>query len=583
MLKELRVHNLGPIEEATILGDHPVTLILGPNESGKSTLLEALSVLYFGTRGDVPVAGNAALTKSGTKGWKVEAILPTGEILTATRSQRPTREVLAKHFGDPRVFAALCQVEAFLDMKPAERKQLIADLSASDTLAFADELEGEGVDATIVTAVRNGNLRRAHTLATDLRRAVDRTIASVKGLADAEVEDTEVETKKGTLKISTVPLETVEDGIQRLSKRRDEIRTALYAVEAWERTNRDAQAAQEELDDLKAEAGFESGDRSRLTLLETDTAKLRRDNGQAQAEIRAASELDQELEALLKAGGNCPTCTSAIEKNGPAWDAIQDTRRRCAKEINQGQARCKENAAKLEADEEEIRKLRERRAKAEQAETFRARLEKKVAEADAGEKPAVPPGDVEKLGVEIQRLQGMRDARRTYDTRMKDKRRAQKSAQAKSPEREKLAALEKRLDPSAIGDEEAILTEINGHLANTCGKLGVPVVLNDGYELTIHGRAPGLASDSARLRAGFGVACALSILGGVGLAFLDRFEALDDDNRKRVLGLLKGLAEDGLLGMVLIGVVKKNPVKVGNVPWLASVAIEDGTSRYLEA
>jgi len=582
MLKELRVQNLGPIEEATILGDKPVTLILGPNESGKTTLLEALSVLYFGTRGNVPVSGNAALTRSGSKGWKVEAVLDDGEILTATRSQRPTRETLAKHLGDPRVFKALCQVEAFLDLSPFDRKQLIADLAASDTLALADELEADGIDGIIVKAVRHGNLRRAHGLATDMRRAIDRTINGLKALAEEDVEDTEVQTKKGSLKISTVPLETVEEGIARLTKRRDEIRSAAYDLEAWERINRDAKEAQAELDDLKATASWDGGDDGRLRELETTTHRLRRDNAQAQAEIRAASELDQKLAELAKTGGDCPTCLAPL-KNKAAQEALKKARGECANTINQGQALCKENAAKLEADEEEIQTLRSRKAQYEQAQTYRSRLERKVAELSTAEKPEVPKGDVEKLVAEIQRLQGMRDARRAYDVRVHDRERARKVVASKTPERDRFVALEKRLDPSAIGDEESVLTEINGHLANTCGKLGVPVVLNDGYELSIHGRAPGLASDSARLRAGFGVACALSILGGVGLAFLDRFEALDDQNRKRVLGLLKGLTEDGLLSLVLIGVVKQNPVKVGNVPWLASMTIEDGTASYLEA
>lgn len=580
MLKELRVTNLGPIAEATLSGENPVTLILGPNESGKSTMLEALSVLYFGTRGAVPVAGNMALTKSGTKGWKVEAVLADGEILTATRSQRPKREVLAKHLGDPRVFSALCNVEDFLTMTSGDRKQLLADLAASDTLALADDLKSRGVDPAIVAAVRDGKMKRAHALATDLRRAEDRKINALADLAESEVEDTEIETKKGALKISTVPLATVEGGIERLAKRLYEIRQASSKLETYERTERDANVAKEELADLMAEVDWSAGDRSRLEELRGEMRTLRAESGKHTIQIGAASELDAQLEILQNTAGDCPTCRAPMNSAG-AIEALKDARKAAGKTINHGKGVCKRNSETLAPMEEEATELLKREQRAGELNQTRTRLKAKI-EALSGDAPVMPKGDADALSAEIGRLQAMRDARKEYDTRIKDQTRALKVVESLTPLRDKLALLEKELDPSAIGDEEAILTEINGHLARTCGKLGVPTVLNDGYELSIHGRHPDLASDSARLRAGFGVACALSILGGVGLAFLDRFEALDDDNRKRVLGLLKGLHDEGLLGMVLIGVVKKNPVKVGNVPWLASVSLADGTATYLE-
>lgn len=581
MLKELRVLNLGPVEQACITSEAPVTLILGPNECGKSTVLDALSVLYFGTRGNLAVAANAALTRAGAKGWKVEAIFDDGQILSATRSQRPKREELVTRFGDPRVFAALSEVEAFLDMDPPQRKQLLADLAASDTLGLAEDLQKRGVDEGIVKAVLAGNMRRAHTLATDLRRAEDRAIRQFSGLAEGKVEDTEVETKKGSLRISTVPLETVEDGIRRLSQRRDAIRSAGFKVEAYERAQRDAAAASEELAELTAEADWTAGDRSRVLELDEALSSLRTASGNAQIDIGNASRLDKELETLQATEGNCPTCKAPMNSKA-AIAALADARASCAKRINDGQRLCKGNAEDLQPLEEERAALMKRKGEADTLSVTRARLEEKCRSASDVEEPEVPAGDVEKLSEEIARLQHMRDVRKEYDIHVRTQEQAQERVKKLAPKRDVLAALEKELDPSAIGDEEAILTEINGHLARTCGKLGVPVVLNDGYDISIHGRAPGLASDSARLRAGFGVACALSILSGVGLAFLDRFEALDDNNRKRVLGLLKGLVDDGLLSMVLIGAVKQTPVKVGNVPWLASVSIKNGIATYLE-
>jgi DNA repair exonuclease SbcCD ATPase subunit len=581
MLKEIRVRDLGPIKTAIINTEAPVTLILGPNESGKTTLIEALMVLYFGTRGDVSVAGNAALTHAGAKGWKVEAVFDDGEILSTTRATRATRTDLAKRLGDPRVFQALCHVKTFLEMKPAERKQLVADLSAGDTLELANKLELRNVDSAIVKAVRDGNTKRAHTLAVEERRALDRKLNALVEVAEAAVVDTEITTKKGSMKISEVPLATVDDGLLRLRKRRDEIGASAIHIEQYERAQWEAAAAQADLDELTAEASWGGGDSARLLEIQKELTELRTLSGLAAAEIRAASELQTRLEALAETGGDCPTCLAPL-KSLTAQAAIKDARDECSARVSRAKKVQKANADAADPLKQEEAELGKRKNMVERLSTTRARLEAKVKDADVAE-PEVPKGDLGKLDEEITRLVAMRDARRAYDALTTQGERAQKQVEHTRPARDKAAALVDELDPSVVSDESAILTEINGHLARTCGKLGVPVVLNDGYDLSIHGRQVGLASDSARLRAGFGVACALSVLSGSGLAFLDRFEALDEDNRKRVLGLLKGLTDDGLLSMVLIGAVKKDPVKVGNVPWLASVGLKNGTATYLGA
>lgn len=582
MLKSLYVKNLGPIEEATLDGSIPVNLLLGPNESGKTTLCEALEVLYFGTRGGIEVKSNAALVHAGAKGFKVEATFDDDTVFTATRSKRPLREDLAKRLGDPRVFAAISKAGVFLTMKPADRKQLLADLAASDTLALADALEERGVDASIVKAVRAGNMRRAHSLATDLRRAEDRKINAVEAIANTEVVDTEVKTKKGALAISGIPLETIETGLDRLSKRRDEIKSASYRVEAHERIIRDMDAAREELADLQAEAAWSEGDDSTYMALGRELDDSRAACMEAATVIKTASVLDEELRVLLEAGGACPTCHGDLG-TAKAKKAMESVRNACAGRMGDTRKIQTEGAAKSHKLEERRKEMLGRKQEAVALTATRARLEQKIEVGEASEKPDVPAGDLTKLGSEISRLMVMRDARRDFDTKMRDKATAVERLGELTGPRDEYAKLEKELDPSAIADEKALVTDFNGHLARTCGKLGVPVVLNDGYDLSIHGRPVGLAARSAALRAGFGVACALSVLSGVGYAVLDDFEALDDDNRKRVLGLLKGLTDDGLLSWVLIAAVKKDPKAGANVPWLSWISVADGTATYLEA
>ena len=581
MIKRLSVRALGPIESADLNGDAPVTLVLGPNEAGKSTLLEALQVLYFGTRGDVAVKENAVLTRAGAKGWSIEAEWDDGTVLRATRSQRPLQaEILAK-LGDPRVFRALGHLDSFLAATPAERKALLADLAAQDTAELAERARHAGASADVLAALASGNVKRAQALVTEQRREKVRAFKALEALAGEEVPCPEVETKQGFLAIDRIALEQIEPGIARLSKRRDEIRAAVLAAARWDRESEDVRAAQAELEDLDAEAIWADGDEAALLSKQRELEGYRAASTAAHHEIAVAVGQENALESLMESAGPCPTCQAPLG-NIAAQTAIKAARSECVKRIDKLRKVQQEALDAARPIEQAMKEMRDRRQRAAALATVKARLEERIARMESvGEKPSIPAGDVEELSVEISRLNRMRDLRREWETRTSDKQRAKARLEELARPTRALAELEAMLDPTAIADEGALLTEINGHLARTCGKLGVPVVLNDGYELSIHGRPAGLASDSARIRAGFGVACALAVLSGVGMAFLDRFESLDDTNRKAVLGLLKGLVDDGLLEWVLIAAVKENPVKVGNVPWLASVTVKGGTATYL--
>ena len=186
------------------------------------------------------------------------------------------------------------------------------------------------------------------------------------------------------------------------------------------------------------------------------------------------------------------------------------------------------------------------------------------------------------LDAELTRVGRMRDLRRDYELEMRNREIASDRIPDLKERVQKYQEIQDLCDPSAMADEADVLKQLNGLLVQTTEKVGALVVLDAAYGVSIQGRHPALASDSVRLRAGFGVSCALAVISCTGIALLDRFESLDAANRKAALGMVKGLVDDGLLSTVLIAAVKDEPKRGANVPWLAWVKVADGTAEYMD-
>ncbi len=584
MLARLHVSNLGPIREAVLDDRCPVTLLLGPNESGKSTLLEALHVLYFGSRGGLAVGDNKALTSDGAKGWSIDATVGD-DTLSATRSKRPLQEECKRVLGDPRMFRALTYLGSFLEAEPADRKALLADLHATDTGALVAKLEELKAPAPIIDAVRAGKMKRAHTAAVEARRSAGRMLREYKTLAEQEVPDLEVETKQGTLTVSQLPLPTIEGSIQRLRSRRDTIIKGQAAGRQHATVVAAGEKARADLDALEAESSWASGDEHRLAECQREIETWREQAATATGEISAASKADLALKELVKALSPgevvpCPTCGRPLDEES-AKEALTAMHLEASGIINRAR-KVQESASEATRTlAEERAALAKRKAAADAHRVYRRKLEELV---QAGEDAAPPEETGETsadLDGEISRVGKMRDMRRDYEQAIRAKDGAADRIAETQAKVDGFAQIEHLCDPSAMANEADVLEQLNGLLERTTGKLGAPVVVSPGYEVTVQGRHVALAADSVKIRAGFGVACALSVISGVGLALLDRFESLDDDNRKRALGMVKGLVDDGLLSTVLIGAVKVNPTRGADVPWLAWVKVEDGTAIYL--
>lgn len=575
----LEVKDLGPIREATVDDRAPVTILLGPNESGKTTLLEALGVLYFGTRAGLDVKDNAKLVREGAQGWTVAAVID-GQTLRATRSQRPLREECERALGDPRVFRALLDVGSFLESRPMERKSLLADLTAYDTMGLAQRLQGLGAAESVVQDVEAGLLKRAHSRLTDSRRAADRVLKDLRARADTPVADAQVDTKGGPRPVSSILLETVEQGLEKLRKRRSEVEMALAARRQHEHLLKRAEEARTELDDLTSRGSWTGEDEAHLTQIQRDLEDERRKAMEASAQIAEQTRQRGPLAELLKRGGACPTCGRSVE--GEAAKAIRDALFRLDQDSQRART-TQEIAAKEAKALEDLRaRAVARRDQARQGATVRRRLEEIVAQAEKGEMPPEPQVALDALHADEARLTSIRDARRDYEMALRLKKEAQQRIDPAIAQRDRLREMEQLADPTQLEDEDGATATFRTLLVSVGHDMGVEVTLRPDYDLEIDGRPVALAADSARIRAGLTCSIALSVLTGLGLAFLDRFESLDGANRKRALGALKSQIDAGGLSWVLVAAVKENPSRGAAVPWLAWASLDHGTLTYLE-
>jgi hypothetical protein len=584
MLTRLHVKDLGPIKEAVLDDRAAVTILLGPNEAGKSTLLEALHVLYFGMRGKLAVSDGKAMARDGSKGWLVEATLGETE-LRATRSSRPLKKDCEETLGDPRVFRSLTYLRYFLGMMPAERKALVADLNATDTAALYEKLEAAGAPAPVLEAVQAGNMKKAHAEAVEARRGMTRLLRDAKEIGEKEVLDVEIETKRGKLSVSQLPLKTIEGSLARIRSRRDKLVKDGFERRAHREVLDRAARAKRDLEELEASAHWEDADETRLLEIGRSIEDVRAKAAECALGIKLSSEALLKFEKFQKdlSPGetmDCPTCTRPLAEEEAAH-ILKVLRCDSVKLSNLGHKAQKTAGDAMKDLAEERTKLQKRKTTAATQSKYRERLEQAIHAGDGLDVPPEPEEDGPDLNAELTRVGRMRDLRRDYEQAVALQTEANDKIAERQAKEDELRRIEVLCDPAAMDNEAEVLEQLNGLLEKTTKPLGALVEIDPGYGVKIQGRDPSLCADSVMIRAGFGAACALSVISGVGIALLDRFESLDDSNRKKALGVVKGLVDDGLLSTVLIAAVKENPKAGATVPWLAWVKVADGTVEYL--
>lgn len=592
-LQRLIVENLGPIESVD-LDLTPVTVVMGSNESGKSFLaVDALEVLRFGSCRGLKAKDALVFTRNGTKGYAVEAVLggvaegEGGEDLPfsirRTRSQAPDSGVLDEALGDVRLWRALLQAGGFLDMKPADRKALVADLLARDTTELVEKLQGQSAPREILDAVERGDMRKAHRLATERRRGFTRELQTIRNLQGEGVETPLVQTKKGQRPVSELPIEAIDKALEVARGRRDKAEDAHRDARDRRKAEGDLKAAEAELGQLGGGEPWGGERASRLEELKRrcDENRLKAKEAVAEANVnRPAADV---LRQLVHADdAECPTCGQDLAPaKARASAALEELDRKVAEATKRADTLAKEHK-KLDDERHELQAIKDRW---EQEKSYRIRLEHRIKELRGklqGDAPS--EAGAEAAAAEVRRLESIRDTRVRYDAALATHEKASVRLEELELDEANAKDVEELCSPDNLEDEGSALDELNAFLREWAPVVfpGPWVDVHADWEVYYAGRIVNTASDSAKIRAGLLCACALAHLSGARCVFVDRLEALDDATRSKLLNMLGRMVRKGVVETAICAVVKDKPKAPPKIPsWLQVVAMEDGHARVL--
>ena len=156
---DVKFQSTGKVLKGDIRFDQGLSGISGPNEAGKSTVLELIRFALFGS-----AALRAAMKeyisiettldwKLKGEDWQVKRTKTTAELRRADRmiatGTTPVNQKIEKLFGygltvfDIAHFCGQGKVEALTDMKPTERKQMVDRTIGLDALDVAAKNAGE--------------------------------------------------------------------------------------------------------------------------------------------------------------------------------------------------------------------------------------------------------------------------------------------------------------------------------------------------------------------------------------------------------------------------------------------------------
>lgn len=573
----LKVDNLGPIESIE-LDLAPVNVLSGPNDAGKSFILDALEVLRFGTCRGLKVQEAAELTHNGKKGWRVGAVLDDGEVessIVRTRSQKPTEAELVEKLGDPRTLRALLHVQSFLDMTPADRQALVADLVTRDTSELLVRLRALKAEPAILVSVEAGKVKTAHNVAVKLRQAISRE------LKEAEVRAVvptcpDVATKKGPRPISTLTADLIEKALSSA----DDFYAETVRINGWTVKNKSliekADAAAEQLKELPEPSWDEKKDKA----LRTEKA-ARLENRTKAAKYAAERDLaikeSAELGVLLKEGDDCPTCGQSLSS---VKTAVKSRQGELQGDANRAYNLLTVLAASDKEMVQNIKALEEEQRSSDGLDTQRLTLESLVSDAESGRHRTKnrTAEDVADALAEVKRLRDVKQTRALWDARMEESAHAKAKVDGLKSRLPDLEAIERATDPSKMEGEADVLETLNELLRKYAPPLlGGPIVdVAPGWHLYIGGRSEALASDSKRMRAGVVCALALAIMSGLRCVFVDRLESLDEAARPKLVGLLGKMTEAGELDTAILALVRANYKPMPKLAWLKGIHMVDG-------
>lgn len=572
-IDSIRAENFLGLPKVELVPKAPVVLVLGDNESGKSSLRDTLE---WGITGLLP--SRRVTTKKG--GGAVASALPCSVALSiggVAWERNPAGASLQEGQLQARfpteMVRALLNSWRFVDLSTKERRDLVRAITAKPEkiaeavkkLVLASGLPETTADYVAATA--RADLDGAEKHACDMR----------------------VDFKRKREALPAAPTKTVTVA----GKSYDLSGIDLAAIDellAEIKTERDKLIGRHEVGKLSdspgvIEARLEAADRELFNLSAANPEAVARHAADAQAaekKLNAARDAYSQgkaakvaAEARVKAINTlqdaCPMCGQSVTAK-----IVKGLLDREQKDIDKAVAIMTTAETDGKAAKAEVERLLQAKTDAEKAIRRREELAKQVADDKESLEVIRDFSSIEKaideLDTRAETGRQLRDAKRSYDqalalgAKRDDYTKAIDSwdavAQGLGPKGEirKLAA--EGFDLSAVKAHAKVLLgrdiEVDGEWNITVGKLG-----------------EGMLSESAKYRLGACFAAALAVASGMGFLVLDRADVLSNKNRQAMLTWLEGLSTQ--LDTVIV--LATSDAEVDSTDWLDARTIVNGELR----
>lgn len=600
-IQRLKLKDFGLFQDEEIRFEKPLTLILGLNATGKSTIADAiLMALTGGARFNLKKDA-ARFTRTGAKEFELEAdaAAPSHEDSLQIR-RLPDRcnhtkaDIEAFLGASEAVIRAAFDVHSFLNLDTQERKKLLFRLLGLELTpeSLAPILKDAGVPEPIMREITRQpmNPKKLQDYCVEKRRQGKRDREALEGAQTWDPEAS-VETHKGSRKIKGLPLETVRDvekaleadyqkavetlGLAKIGCSEDEVKAEIAEVEGTIEKAKKVQAERLGVE-KKLAAVRDKVRRERQT---------RENNIKQAAACQATAENHESYAmALAQSEGRCPICGVKLEPEA-AKTRVTELHRKAQEST--AQARSYSQVAETQRTEivslekEEAGLLLAFKQETQSMEPLLARRRELQLE-------LAKTGAIDLAGLEntVDDLQARRGKARTALVAIEAWHKAKEvstsgieAVKCKAVEIEAWDRAEKIFAPDgAVGRK--VVEGIGPVLARLKSQiLLAPVEIDDDLAITV-GRVPERAlSTSERYRLGLVMADALAQLSGVRFLVLDEFSVLDKGNRAAGLSFLAKRLKDYDQTILLGTLQDKLPESWPD--WMDVILIEGGRVQQL--
>lgn len=552
-IQKIEVASVLGLARADIACGTGVTLIAGPNMSGKSSLRDAISMALLGEPTRVSKKKDLGqLLHDGAKKGRA-AVFVDGEL--AGEFKLPKGEHVNPEWKGAEFLPLVIDPARFVTMTSDERRTALFQVTkcSASMKTIEPMLAGYNVDMALFAEVQpmlRSGFPAAEKYAADKARDAKGAWRGVTGevWGSEKADGWELEVPDGK-PVSGADVEQAAAALASTSKKIEDGQRFLGTLEEQKRQQ---ESREQRLADLREKAAGLDRAMAKLNATDADLdiweGKV---SGLTSRVLHARNE---------EAGLNCPCCDAQL-------------RLESGKLVSDDVVRAElQSAAYLQAELTKATEARDllRRTQANDRAAIEACRQAAADLAAAEAEPAFDQGLHDRTIAALNELRQQRDREQAAHAALAERKQlldsaADTNAKATQFHQEVTAwlAIAEAMSPEGIPAKvlEQALAPINQSLATLAGMAKWPLVrITKEIEVVSNERPYGLCSESEKWRADTLLALAIAMLTGLKLVVLDRFDVLELKARGQLLGMLCELVKLGSMdSVIMLGTMKEKP------------------------